>query len=367
MIYAPLKHIEDMHAENVYDTLISHGYKKELTPESFYKSSFSKDLWDGRSDGFKQIMEKTIRYFRDPKIRARVNREMPDMDTSEWDDVDDNMIYALVQKYAVLDRWAESKQIYEFDPDFAEALIDTKELKIYPEIVSHLPYDTFYMDLRKIPLIKDMGEIYAHVHFFPDGQGVLYYITFPPDDKGGLSRYCTLTDDEKITDEHGYTYYLADKALFKKEMGSKEAADTEIFLWQAINFLASEKPDIEENEITKKTYRPSTRIKNKFSEIRQWDVGFRYGSAIRAEKKSASVDEADDNEATATINHRRSPRPHTRCAHWQTVWTGKGRMIPKQRWFRQTFVGAGKITAVAHKVKSDAKRIEDGNKDASEQ
>lgn len=353
MKYAPLEHIEDIHNEQIYASLIKGGLKNELVPERFYEGSFAEDtdMWKGHNDKFRQVMDRTVSFFTSQDIREIVHKQAPDVDTTGWRDTTPEDIRALMLKYAVLDKWAECKQVYEFDPDFAEALIDTKELKVYPEIVSHLPYDTFYIDLRRIPRIKDIGEIYVHVHFFPDGQGIIYYITFPVGVEGvsGYSRTCRLTDEVANTDEHGHRFYWVDKESFVDQIGQQDA-DGEMFLFQAINFLASEKPDIAENEITKKTYKPSPRIKNKFSEIRKWDVGFRYGSVIRDEKKAVADDTVT---AIGTINHRHSPRPHTRCAHWQTVWTGKGRTIPKVRWFRQTFVGAGKTTAVIHKVKQE--------------
>lgn len=54
-----------------------------------------------------------------------------------------------------------------------------------------------------------------------------------------------------------------------------------MLIFQTVMYLASKKPDVSENEVTRKTYKPSKIIKNKFSEIQKWDVGVRYGSEIR--------------------------------------------------------------------------------------
>ena len=52
-------------------------------------------------------------------------------------------------------------------------------------------------------------------------------------------------------------------------------------------FLNVDADDIKESPVTKYTYKPSTTIKNKFSEVMMMDVGVRYGAAIRVAKEQA--------------------------------------------------------------------------------
>ena len=70
-------------------------------------------------------------------------------------------------------------------------------------------------------------------------------------------------------------------------------------------------PDEEQVTVTKR----GKTIKDKYSEIRKWDVGERIGAAIRQQKMKVSEDDSEN----TTHN---SPRPHMRRGHWHHFWTG---------------------------------------------
>lgn len=70
-------------------------------------------------------------------------------------------------------------------------------------------------------------------------------------------------------------------------------------------------PDEEQVTVTKR----GKTIKDKYSEIRKWDVGERIGAAIRQQKMKVS----EDDSGNTTHN---SPRPHMRRGHWHHFWTG---------------------------------------------
>ena len=59
-----------------------------------------------------------------------------------------------------------------------------------------------------------------------------------------------------------------------------------LFLLQFLMYLSSKEPDINESPDTINTYRPSSVIRNKYSEIRKWEVGVRYGEKIRQFKRN---------------------------------------------------------------------------------
>ncbi len=58
-----------------------------------------------------------------------------------------------------------------------------------------------------------------------------------------------------------------------------------MFMLNALLYLCSENAEIRENAVTKNTYRPSNRVRNRFSEIRKMDCGFVYGSEVRKHRK----------------------------------------------------------------------------------
>ena len=85
-------------------------------------------------------------------------------------------------------------------------------------------------------------------------------------------------------------------------------------------YLCSDNKDVQENEEQKKIYRPSKSIKNRFSEIRKWDVGYRI---VHEHKKMEQNAEKEWYEKHP--GDRRRPRMHWRKAHWHTFCCGKGR------------------------------------------
>ena len=123
---------------------------------------------------------------------------------------------------------------------------------------------------------------------------------------------------------------------------------------QILQFLHADIEDITESNITKSTYRPSATIKNKFSEIRMWDVGVRYGKAIKFAKKQVEQAMKEESEETSDNKERkaRKPvRPHIRSAHWQRYHVGEGRKQIKINWIPPVYVCGGREIAVTiHKV-----------------
>ena len=133
-----------------------------------------------------------------------------------------------------------------------------------------------------------------------------------------------------------------------KDPNDPEWNDFCMFLINAVLYLCASNAEVEESEITKKTYRPPKTIKNKFSEIRAWHVGVRYGETIRMTRKKA------DRDVTDRVTHPgagTSKRPHMRRGHWHHYRTGKGRTNLILKWIPPILVGTGEITVVKHQVK----------------
>lgn len=127
---------------------------------------------------------------------------------------------------------------------------------------------------------------------------------------------------------------------------------------QMVFYILSINSDIEENSTQKKIYRPSLspetnhsaqKVKDKYSEVRMWDVGFRIGASVRANRQTKEV-----SAATHQGSHS-SKRPHIRRGHWHNFWVGPksnkdgngaGRQTERKlvlRWIPPTFIGGGKI------------------------
>ena len=99
---------------------------------------------------------------------------------------------------------------------------------------------------------------------------------------------------------------------------------------QLLLYLCSEEPDmpVVEHPSRRQTLSGGVRCPD---EPREWDVGVRIAAALR--RASAIADENEVSEHRVGGTHAR-PRPHIRCAHWATYWTGprSGSRTPILRW-----------------------------------
>ena len=98
-------------------------------------------------------------------------------------------------------------------------------------------------------------------------------------------------------------------------------------------YLSSKEPDINESPDTINTYRPSSVIRNKYSEIRKWEVGVRYGEKIRQFKRN-KLNVVGEIEGS----NQNAKRPHIRKAHWERYHVGKGRKEIVSKWKEPVFV-----------------------------
>lgn len=262
-----------------------------------------------------------------------------------------------------IERWAQNKLSYRPDGDFLDALAGSKKLKLNKNIFDHLPAKCFYLDLTDL---EGCGSIHG-----------MFINVLPKETKVDVVMYL-LTDELTLFSYYGGGRYDEDENLsinfdemtakgyeVSKMDGMKYEVNTDnlddayrdrkfmaIIGMQMIAYLSSKKPDIEENEVSKKTYRPrknGVKPKNKFSEVQSYDVGIRFGSAFRKEKVSRGI-----NDYTSTLmSGRKSPIPHFRSAHWQHFHVGTGRKNVILKWVEPCFVGGTPKSVVVKRVKSE--------------
>lgn len=266
--------------------------------------------------------------------------------------------------------WSRYKQVYKVDGDFFDELVNTKDLKIPQKALSHLPAQTLYIDLSDCKGIDPIAGAFVYVINDPEGEQIAVYmetedaVTFSYYSdfayKDGIAEFRSLDPSTKFVavDLKPGDYYTPQI----NEHANDRRCDVVKAITQVLLFLSCDSRDILENETTKATYRPSSRIRNKFSEIRMWDVGVRYGAAIRIAKEDAaaktsssvagngsSPEEADRQEQE---KQRKSPRPHVRSAHWQRYHVGKGRKEIRLNWVPPTIVyGDHAIPVTIHTIK----------------
>ena len=273
---------------------------------------------------------------------------LPLKDSSTIDDIHD--LRDLIWMPRIIDDWSKFKQVYKLDNTFAHELVQTDKLVMYSDNLTRLPYDTFYIDTEDVSDISYVHGIFVKV--FPCDDFWHIIILACVDDYIMYSMYELLNFDEtgivNITinnqkvDIQKYTQDLSEL----ENDGEFHLSYVKRLVYQMLLYLTCDKPDIKESEVTKKTYRPATTVKNKFSEIKMDDVGAVWGAVYR---KNIS-----QYKSTGEFSGRGagiSKRPHAIRAHWHRHWVGSGNNKELVlRWHEPTFTGSGIISAEVHKV-----------------
>lgn len=260
----------------------------------------------------------------------------------------------------MLNLWAANKQVFKFDKSFTEALFNTDKLKIYEDILEHIPYNVFYIDLSA-SCIKNVEGIFVHVYkndgfyyicnYVLTSQLVVFshyiYLNFALSEKD----YIEIKKPNNVFYDNSFVYCGEnEKEIRNVDYSDLNRVQLSMLVYQFLMYLGSKEPDIDESPISKSTYKPGTVIKNSFKEVRTWDVGIRYGKAFNIIKKQ--IEKENSSDSGQSSKSRKAPRPHMRCAHWQRFHTGVGRVNTELKWIPPVFVlGSGsEIPLTIHKV-----------------
>lgn len=265
----------------------------------------------------------------------------------------------------IIKQWELNKQVFKFDKDLVDELIKTDTLCFTKDAFKYLPFSTFYLDF------SDNKEICDKIL----GNGIFISVRLNSDI--WCLHLCKVTD----------THYFPARISFPNETSVvpvvEDIAETRLYDWsqldktvcmsvtsktidnglydvvviQLLTYLASIGADISENELTKRTYRKHVGLpKNKFSEIRSWDVGVRFGAAFRKWSKAQNQDKQTSIfRKSEAANTGRTVRPHMRRAHWQHYWYGKKdeERIRRPKWVAECMVNVDSnesLPMVIHKV-----------------
>ncbi len=219
----------------------------------------------------------------------------------------------------ILSKWRYNKQVYTFSKEFAEILAEMDEFQIDMSIFKYLPFEAFYLE------IEDSNEVAGVlVRFLPESMEFVYCVLYKECGENGENLIKTgyFFDLEKTFKSFYDMHYDMTKGNAQGRAVLDDFKKTVVFTLQASMYLCASNTDIEENEYQKKIYRPSQRIKNKYSEIRKWDVGMR----VMKERKQQEIQCMQETSlGTNSIKERQRPRMHWRKAHWHTYLTGPGK------------------------------------------
>ncbi len=210
----------------------------------------------------------------------------------------------------VAEQWQYSKQVFKFPKIFYQMISDMEDFELEWSIFEQLPYRTFYLEVEDDENIEGIFVLYE-----AETPSIGYLLIFKHGLNGGII--------DPRRDKSFNNFFQAEVELSKADPNSPNVILVRkalIFTIQACMYLCATNADISENEKQKQIYRPYKQPKNRYSEIRMWDVGTR----VIKEHREA-VRSAEEYLRRETAAGRKRPRQHWRKAHWHTYWTGKGR------------------------------------------
>lgn len=240
-----------------------------------------------------------------------------------------------------LAKWRQSKQIFEIDEELCDILMETDKVdeEIPTEIIDRLVYESFYVKLPEdyIRVTNQEGQFSVDGFFyFVSGKSVIFVFLFT----SGHTQSFGFDIEEGLT---------LRQCIDKHMKVSSDVYSFTNFCIQIVLYLCADNADVEENYIQKQIYKSPTRnIEDVYFEVRKWDVGFRYGKAVR----KATVYTGDSHREGS---HTRK-RTHVRRGHWHHFWRGSkaGERELILKWISPVVINAEyENIATIHKVKKE--------------
>jgi len=327
--------------------------EKGLISENVTLSEYTGFLFGGRflDPEYRGPFERFNRFAKSPALKARILQSFP---AGEHPDDMEAELKDIFGISAVIETWSASKQVYKIDGEFFRELLRTENAVISGSAFSHLPVDTMYLDLSSCPELLPIEGAFVHSVEGRSGRQLVIYM------ETGEATTFSYYSNFRYRDNGAALFHSAslpsggflaidltpgkDTRTSARRMENDRRRDIVNAIVQILLYLSAECPDVEESPLTKRSYRSGKEIRNRFSEIRMWDVGVRYGKAIEAAKKEISGKNSTDTKELPSA--RRAPRPHLRCAHWQRYHVGAGRKEIRVNWIPPVIVCGEKAVPV---------------------
>ena len=354
-MYAPLEFLEQVsgYFQAPVDSVITEGvnnYAMHLVDEtvSKHKNEFYATYKHVhyRTEGFEKLTRLADVFKND--LQSHTGYSMSLMST---DDAYNYMFYADIRN-----TWRKNKVAYRVDDVLVENFVNMdipKELET--SVVTKYPVDCFYIDYCNagdlickylvgtfvVHTVFNETSTISFLHLLETGKfGYAFVIT-------NMDAVCTdgvqklptcgkLPESTPVVLDTGETVLVNEAAFYK-------------FFVNFCLYLNAANREVEISERTKANHsKVVTNIKDKFREVKEFDVGVRYGSQVRAKiKRFKYTGDVSETKSTRTVS------AHYRSAHWHHYWVGSGEdkeLVLK--WVEGVFVHGDNLTdnVVVHKV-----------------
>ena len=278
-------------------------------------------------DGKREIdvVSKIVNPFQNKMIADIVDKKEMDVKDAKRIAFSD-FIFLLITK-----EWIHSKQVYSFSREFLDILCDMDDYELNPDLFNFLPFSSFYIE------IPEDNRFHGVLIRYSQEEKMIYYCICHKK-LFGLYGGCNAfaLDLKQFNRFSDFARINNDVANDRKKREIYESTKGLLcMVFQICMYLCSENADIDENEEQKRIYKPSIKVKNRYSEIRKWDVGFR---VMREHNKTKS--DAEKEWQCKYSGLRQRPRMHWRKAHWHTYWCGKERNIRRVKFIAPILVNS---------------------------
>lgn len=246
------------------------------------------------------------------------NHKLNDMFTTEHYDIhnpNDTSNYEM--NYVIAKLWKDNKQVYSFDKEFTDLLINipVENIKMNKELFKLLPYKTICIEFEdnEFGFVAVSDNTYngmTHVEFiiinawnpfaFPSLQTKDFIVYFDDESKS-------------VEDNIKNIKPITLKKKFEK-------------LIHCMLYLIAQNSIVEENEYQKKIYKKRSKVKNTITEVRKWDCGIRRRKVYpKKPLNDESVINEDNDESVKETTIRKKMRYCMVKAHYQHYHVGPGR------------------------------------------
>lgn len=233
---------------------------------------------------------------------------------------------------AALATWRRNKLVYRFDPVLVNELFASAEdTEIPSEILYQMPAPCIYVDLSLDKKAKDVPDGFLAfvehdtekkekelriLYLKKDGQAVFQSIIhlIPhgtiydglQETKKTIRENAQLNGTISLTVEHINQYIDESYSLTCESV-------------QLLLYICAENADIKEDEQQIKIFRPTSKVLDRYREIRKWNVGVKVGEVLRKNTERKKYENSNEENP-----QRRGygVRPHVRRSHWHHYWIG---------------------------------------------
>lgn len=285
---------------------------------------------------------------------------------------------------AALYSWRKYKEIYCFDNDLAELLMDqadeSEEDMLLPvDTLKSLPYPCIYITFSDVDKLTLYGfwvwfeydvhinelEFHLYLHNKDDRfESLIFHIQKEFTFKEAIDRTIevileNINNNQQLQEQYAEYGISVDKSNITAEeiIAYKEVFTEKILsLLQLVLYICADNKEYEPDptisrrkDVDLKKNKP----KDVFREIQKWDVGYRYGNTIRRYKHK---EETANNIEPKNVGSSSKKRPHSRRGHWHHFWIGSEKQNNRKlilKWIAPMFINGDLDDDIPtiHKVK----------------